>query len=480
MDETLFVNAATLRIPNLYIVHQFHGIPLMVFPYIGALKSWLYAPVFGVFGTSPTTIRLPAVLIASVGLLLLYFAVRDLVNRPVAILAFVVLCFDNSVFWLTRDDVGPSAIEFFLKCAALLCAARIARTRSLRWTVLLLVVLGLGVFNKLNFIWTVNAVSAVSVLVLVHYRASLRAHSRLVAMWLIGLGVIYACFALYYFADHIGSLVAAGAHSSLAARWPQFDRGTRAILSGTWFYDYALRPLDPRETVVWIVVALFAVGALASTLVPRMRNLAVAGSALATVLIAIQNLLTVQATAGWHYISIYPFVTVVASYGAYALARTLLRRDTGAWIVLACIGISAVVYSGALLAKYFRTLADEPRFSAWSPEIYDLSRYLGRRNGTIFTADWGIFNPLFALKQERRYRELGYGLANPTRADLKAIGSMLATTPGPKLVVTHGDDKLVFPESNANLFRAAAGHLRIARKFLGPDGSLVYEVFAYR
>ena len=45
-DETLFVNAATLRIPGFFLLHQFLGIPLSVYPYIGALKSWIYSPLF--------------------------------------------------------------------------------------------------------------------------------------------------------------------------------------------------------------------------------------------------------------------------------------------------------------------------------------------------------------------------------------------------------------------------------------------------
>ena len=45
-------------------------------------------------------------------------------------------------------------------------------------------------------------------------------------------------------------------------------------------------------------------------------------------LIAVQNLLTPQGTAGWHYISIYPFVTMVAAYGAYAGVHALFLNST--------------------------------------------------------------------------------------------------------------------------------------------------------
>jgi 4-amino-4-deoxy-L-arabinose transferase-like glycosyltransferase len=481
MDETIFVNAASLRLPGVYITHSFHGIPLMIFPYTGALKSWLYDPIFAVLGTSTTKIRLPAVLIASAGLLLLYPALRDLVNRSVAALAVVALCFDNSIFWLTRDDVGPSAISLFLECAAVFCVARLAGTRRLRWVVLLLAVLGLGVFNKLNFIWIVNAAAAVSVVIVVRQRRSLRKDWRMLATWAIGLAILYACFGLYYFTNHIGSIDARTFQGSLLGyTWPQFSAGTAAIISGTWFYDYALKSLSPNYVVVWVVLALFALGLLASITYRRTRNLAIAGFGLATIVIAVQNLITPQATAGWHYISIYPFITIVASYGVYAAARSLLRSDVQVAGTMGVIAISALVYDGALMGRYFDALNREPKFSAWSPAIYQLSNELNHLSGTVFTADWGIFNPLFALDPSSRYRELGYALGDGTPAALGTASAELTSTPGPKLVVTHVTDKLVFPDANSNLVKIAGGHLRLISSIDGLDGMPVYDLYSYR
>jgi 4-amino-4-deoxy-L-arabinose transferase-like glycosyltransferase len=235
MDEGLFVNAATLRLPGIWITHSFDGIPLMVFPYIGALKSWLYDPVFAILGNSPTTIRMPVVFITSAGLVLLYPAVRDLVNGPVALLVFVVLCFDNSLFWLTRDDVGPSAITFFLECAAIFCAARWMRAPRARWIGLLDVVLALGVFNKLNFIWIVNAAVVISAVVIARHRRALRRHLRELVVWCAGLAALYACFAAYYITNRASFGPGGVGLGAISHTWPQFQLGTRAILSGTWF-----------------------------------------------------------------------------------------------------------------------------------------------------------------------------------------------------------------------------------------------------
>jgi 4-amino-4-deoxy-L-arabinose transferase-like glycosyltransferase len=476
-DETLFVNAATLRIPGLNTFKAVHGIPLMIFPYIGALKSWLYDPLFAVFGHSPTVVRIPVVLLVSAGLLLIHPAVRDLVNRPVALLAVAALCFDNSVFWLTRDDVGPSAIEFALKCAALFCAMRFARRPRVRWLLALLVLLALGVFNKLNFIWIVNAATVVSILVAMAHRRLLRERWRLIAVWVGGLAVIYACFAVYYFHYNIRALETG---NSLTQPWVQFEQGTSRILSGTWFYDYALGPLGTRTVVVWIVLALFAGGAIASFAVRRLRSPAVAYLALTTVLISLQTLFTLNATAGWHYVAIYPFVTVVAAYGVYALAAALTTRGA---IIGAAVGTAAVVavaYSGVLMAKYFDALPHEPSNAAWSPAVYALSDDLQHTKATIFTADWGIFNPLFTLHPGHEYAELAFELESPSPAAAAAVASQVAATPGPKLVVTHVDSALQFADANRDLFSALARHLQLVSIVSGPGHVPVYAIYRYQ
>jgi 4-amino-4-deoxy-L-arabinose transferase-like glycosyltransferase len=449
----------------------------MDFPYVGALKSWLYTPLFSVFGTSAAVIRIPVVVIVSIALVLVFVGVRDLTNPLVALLAFTVLCFDNSVFWLTRDDVGPSAIEFLLKCAALACAARFARSGRRQWLILLLLALGVGVFNKLNFIWIVNAAVVVSVVVAIRERRRLRAHLDLVLTWVIGLVVIYVPFGLYYVENHIST--AAGPAGTFQP-WTIFEHGMSWTLSGTWFYAYALAPVGWRPIVVWIVLACFAAGTLASVALPRTRSFAVAAIALVTLLIALQCLATSQATAGWHYVAVYPFVTIVASYGVWSVTRLLVRGPKALAGVLTCVAVAAVTYSGVLMIKYIDALPREPSNPAWSAAVYALSRDLQRGHDTVVTADWGIFNPLFALHPSRRYAEFAFGLEDASPGNLALQRDKLAALPGLKLVVTHAPAKLQFPNANTSLFKALGSHLRLAYRVAGADGQPVYLVYRYR
>ena len=479
-DETLFVNAATLRIPGLWIFHSIGGIPVMVYPYIGALKSWLYDPIFAVFGTSPATIRLPVVLIASAGLVLVYLAVRDLVNRPVAMLAFAALCFDQSLFWLTRDDIGPSAIMLFLKCAALWCAAGFARHGTRRWVWMLLAALAVGVFYELSFIWVVNAAAACSVVLMIRHRNALRAHVKTVATWFGGLAVIYAAFAAYYLGDHPDRIYHYRG-GAVGQSFVAFEHGFREAVSGTGFYDWVLGPLQPRDVVVVLVLALFVVGSLAGVAGRRSRNIAIGLLALTTLLMAFQVLLTPEAIKPSHYIAIYPFVTIVAAYGVYAIASSLLRRSPAVYAAMACALALMLAYDGALLGKYLNGISSkDPKPYEWSPAIYRLSDVLERMPGRVYTADWGIMNPLFALHPSRRFVDLSFSLFESSRASATALGRRLERVPGPKLFVTHPTSGLAFPGVNANLFAALGRHLHLTLTVTGYHHQRVYLVYRYR
>jgi hypothetical protein len=481
-DETLFVNAATLRLPNWFMPHQVLGIPLWVYPYIGALKSWLYAPIFSLFGTAAATVRVPMVILVSGSLVLLYLALRDLLNRSVALLTVVLLAFDQSLLWYTRDDIGPSAIEFALKCAGLYCIARLFERRSPRWVVLLLVVLGAGVFNKANFIWVVNAAAVISVVLAVRHRMRVHAWGRSAWVWFGGLGLIYVAFGAYYL--HIDSCAGYGCAGSFALRWSQFTHGTATILSGTSFYDYALAPIGTREPIALAMLGLFDVGALASVAHWRGRSPVIAGLALGTILVALQCLFTYQATGGWHYIAIYPFFIAVAAYGVYALALVLLRTPKRIYAAMALVGIAALVYNGLLFATYQRALTAEPSNYEWSAAIYPLSRYLDHEGGTVFVTEWGIANQLLTLAPSRRYRDMYWLLGKPyvdrSSTAVPLIRKLVAQNPGPKLFVSYVSDRLWFVQTQRLLLEAVGARLSVVQTINGANGDPAFRIYGWR
>src|SRR5206468_3796896 len=93
-DELAFVNAAQGAPDNTFIYMRLGPVPLLVFPFIGALKAWIYTPIFGLFGVSALTIRLPVILIAAVTLLIFYQLMRAKLGAVWATIAVWIMAVD--------------------------------------------------------------------------------------------------------------------------------------------------------------------------------------------------------------------------------------------------------------------------------------------------------------------------------------------------------------------------------------------------
>src|SRR5206468_11289936 len=90
-------------------------VPLLVFPFIGALKAWIYTPIFRLFGVSALTIRLPVILIAAVTLLIFYYAMR----AKLAAIFVWIMTVDPANLFPSRLDWGPTVLIHFFQAAIL-------------------------------------------------------------------------------------------------------------------------------------------------------------------------------------------------------------------------------------------------------------------------------------------------------------------------------------------------------------------------
>ena len=163
-DESLFVNAA-LGAPDNddFVSYRLFGIPLMNFPYVGALKSFVYAPIFAVFGVSLLSIRLPAVLLSAGTIVIIYLLLSRLIPRWIAAVTTAFVAVDTSFILMTRLDEGPIVLMLLLKVVAVYALIRSLQTSSWRFFALSLMLLVLGVWDKLNFIWIVAALAPASI-----------------------------------------------------------------------------------------------------------------------------------------------------------------------------------------------------------------------------------------------------------------------------------------------------------------------------
>ena len=117
MDEVDFVNAARGGFDDTMIYRWLGSLPLLIMPYLGALKAWIYAPVFWVFGVSALTIRLPAILIAALTLLIFFQLMRSHVGAAWALVATWLMAVDPANLFPSRLDWGPTVLMHFFQAS---------------------------------------------------------------------------------------------------------------------------------------------------------------------------------------------------------------------------------------------------------------------------------------------------------------------------------------------------------------------------
>jgi 4-amino-4-deoxy-L-arabinose transferase-like glycosyltransferase len=152
-DEALFVNAALGgdHPHQGFIEDEVGGVPTLLMPYIGALKAWLYFPVFELFGVSPGTVRAPMVAAALAAVALVALLAWRLFGAWAAAGVALLLATDPAFATMTKADWGPVALSALLRAGALLAFFSWVRTGRARWAWALVACLSLGLFNKLDF-----------------------------------------------------------------------------------------------------------------------------------------------------------------------------------------------------------------------------------------------------------------------------------------------------------------------------------------
>src|SRR2546423_256042 len=151
-DELAFVNAAQGGADNTFIHMRLGSVPFLVFPYMGALKAWIYAPVFRFFGVSALTIRLPAILIGAVTLLIFFQTLRVKLGAVWATIVVWIMAVDPVNLFPSRLDWGPTVLTHFFQ-AAILALWFSYRDKARPWKIVLICICaGLGFFDRFNLV----------------------------------------------------------------------------------------------------------------------------------------------------------------------------------------------------------------------------------------------------------------------------------------------------------------------------------------
>jgi 4-amino-4-deoxy-L-arabinose transferase-like glycosyltransferase len=418
-DELLFVNGA-LGVPHGYhdfIYREAFGVPTLLMPYIGALKAWLYAPIFAVFGVSVDSVRVPAVLLAAVALLIVVWLVRRLLGLWPAVAVSLLLASDPAFGAMARTDWGPIVLSALLRVVALLCYFAFLRRGSIRYLWLLVIALTLGLFNKLDFAWFIVAL-AVAALV-VHHRELLDALRRRRGAFVAPIAVMVGIGIAAYFTlvKPANELPTTAPNLSLGARISEVERLFRGTFDGASVYENMTGVPLPHATLIgslfpWILLASVVASGWLAVWGRRSKHVQLREATSLTafflvlfVVLAAGIVLTRQATGPWHVMLLWPLPDLLAICLLVVAVRTpitILRRGA---VTVAAVGVAALfVTQVRTSSEYDRAYRDYRRWtSAWSTEVYAAARAVSRSAPnvqTVVSADWGLGTELYALGNE--------------------------------------------------------------------------------
>ena len=506
-DETNFVNSALGATHGNFVAWSAgifgEKVPLMIMGYIGALKSGLYAPIFKFFGCSAITVRLPVVLIGLITLLAAYGLFRRLFDNTIALIGLGLFATDCTFIFANRLDWGPVSLMLALEMSSLYCMWRWMTDEDRRWLALAGFLFGLGLYNKIIFIWIIAAFFASLLLCfpekfkrVLHWRQMLCLLPAFVLGCLpliaynidIPLGTfrgqpvmtfptVDALLHRYELAK--GTLDGSGVY--YLVNYNEVGR-TAEILkappTGNW--DAVISAIAGFSFIKRSTLPYFFFGAIAIILIlsslgrlEKKPEILFMGSQF--IVIAFLICLNANATGAHHLIAFYPFVFILISYAICELGRRLFRSKAGSGILIGACLLPVLIPQIVVDARYLKSFQAKGGYGFWSDAVYGLGSFVRENPDRKFILmEWGLTTQLILLSNGKiRYEDF-----RCEQTDLEACMKPLMTRTNTYMVFyspLFEEKPLLAAFKNA----LARNHLRgrIAKTFYQRDGRPVYVAY---
>lgn len=498
-DECIFVNAATGGTSGPFIHKVILGVPVMIMAYIGALKSFLYYPVFHAFGVSPETIRLPVIILSALTIAIAFLLAKRLFGRLPALLLMGLLATDPAFIYNVRLDFGPVALMLFFKMASLYLFFEFLETRRIRFAWLLLFSLLLGFYDKLNFIWFVAAfvVSAAFVYGRELYAIFLNDKKRLIP--LVALFLTSMTIGIFVLVVPVLSYPIPVASISLSDKILYVAKIYLSTMNGSWPFTYVFKLDDIPRTIsnyllLPVAVAVFlSVRSRFGSLVQKRDAIAAKDKPLwffifVFAIVFCEIVATKQGGGPHHVMMLYP-LNYLMLFAGVCFVRLHVPEKYTTIFVAGCLLVSLAAGSAQLYAdtKYVAAFREGRHFTpAWDPAIYRLSNLLEQTGAdVVISADWGMQTQLFSLAppvDRGKYLE-GSGVLKRVNPDDPAGAEFLYQRLFKGVnacVVVMGKDTGMEQESGKNFVKLYQNRLQPAlfhKKILSAEGNELYEVY---
>jgi len=502
-DEAL--PAAPLFQPKFwyYAVHFGHArIPLMHMSYLGTLKTWIWRPVFQVWGTGVWALRFPAVLAGAASIWFFYRLLRATVGARAAAIGCVILAADSQYLLTTTFDWGPVAFQHLLIGAGLLLLVTFHRSANAWWLAAGFFLLGLAVWDKMLAAWML---SGLAVGALATVRREIRAAWSARRLAIAGLAFLAGALPAALSTVHDQFAVVRENAGRDAVPWSAKITILNRTINGEGLFGYMFaedwQTAQPRAAAN-LTERLSAEASesfghprrslqlyaclLALVLTPLARGRELRAILFALVALAVAWLLmATNRSAGGsvhHTILLWPLPAMIVAVSFAAASRRLGRAGIPAVaVILALLVTSEVLVTN----EYFRMSVRNGGSRTWSDALFPLSDDLmALRPAAVYCADWNILESLRLL--DRGALPLRVGM-DPVPApgmipsDQPGLLGMIAI---PDAVwVTHTPDFEFFPDIRPKWDRfaaAAAYEHRLLKVIRDTHGRPTFEIYRFQ
>jgi hypothetical protein len=466
--------------------------PLMHMNYLGALKSWIYAPLLHFLKPSAYVLRLPVLLMGAITIYLLFEFVRRTCGTRAAFIASALLATDTTYLLTTCFDWGPVAIQHLLLVSGALLFWRFVDERRNHYLYAGSFLFGLAVWDKAIFLWMLAGL-AIGVGA-VYLKPILRTLRFRVVVYGVSAFLVGALpFVMYNARNH----------------WEAFQRPWVALrelpsrvsilqdtLDGSTLMGYLVRVDDPPTSAVsptrleslvrlidrkagglshnpmaWLLAASLA-------LLPFQASKPAVAGLLSLILAYAFMLLSNGGGSSHHIVLLWPLPHFfIAAVWSSALSRAP-RSLVGALVGSVCL------FNLLTTNHYIARASQGGSGLLWTDASWGLRQALGNTAGqTVLAADWGILGPL-VTRSKATFAV--YAISDLLTADsLTAAQQTLlvdAMAAPSNIFVTHTDANEVFAGVNARLqtFADQHGyHKGAVRSVYDRHGRAIFEVFRF-
>lgn len=402
-DEALFVNGALLgRDSDMFIHKRLFDIPFTLMPYIGALKAWFYFPIFKLIDISIYSIRLPMVLIGLMTMILNYLFVKKFFNKNIAIIFLVFSVFDISTIMTTRIDWGPTTLMMFFRVIFLYLLMMFWRYKNKKYLYYSIIVAFLGIFDKANFIWIVNAGFASLFLIYFQRNHTLKGIGLKLYLKSFVIIMILLIILLLFFDSNslkiFDNISFRNFFEEISIAFNGFMANAYGVMVGQVTITTKLEFF--YKQIVFCLLFLLSLLYLMYELLNKKLRPEIIFIFLFLLLILIQIAITPRAGGPHHFAIFSPLFYIIISYALFNMME-LVTKNTFLYkskvYFVSFILILNCIFSLQIYNQYIAGFKHSLNLK-WSKNIYSLVDYINNQSfDNVICVDWGLCTQIQAL-----------------------------------------------------------------------------------